>query len=105
SLSSKSVLQSQFLFLVFQSHHQSTLSVNPNTSICHPISTVHVAELAKTPLIATKKPTVLPTHHHLPPLSGFRRAGINIGKDRYLETNPEIFEDWIENPFWRNANL
>ncbi|KAL2498849.1 Phospho-2-dehydro-3-deoxyheptonate aldolase 1 [Abeliophyllum distichum] len=60
ALSSKSIIQSQSLFPASQSHHHSTLSVNPTTFVRHPISAVHAAEPAKTPVITTKKPSGSP---------------------------------------------
>ncbi|CAA2977825.1 phospho-2-dehydro-3-deoxyheptonate aldolase 2, chloroplastic [Olea europaea subsp. europaea] len=57
ALSSKSILQSQSLFPVSLSQNHSTLSVNPTNSIRHPISAVHAAEPAKTPIISNKKQT------------------------------------------------
>ncbi|CAA3002935.1 phospho-2-dehydro-3-deoxyheptonate aldolase 2, chloroplastic, partial [Olea europaea subsp. europaea] len=57
ALSSKSILQSQSLFPASLSQNHSTLSVNPTNSIRHPISAVHAAEPAKTPIISNKKQT------------------------------------------------
>ncbi|XP_022884539.1 phospho-2-dehydro-3-deoxyheptonate aldolase 2, chloroplastic-like [Olea europaea var. sylvestris] len=57
ALSSKSILQSKSLFPASLSQNHSTLSVNPTNSIRHPISAVHAAEPAKTPIISNKKQT------------------------------------------------